>query len=176
MLMRHGCTGATTGRIACHGRKNLAWLAVILVVLPVIGADAATWRGISVADEQRCSAYDRGSCRYPARMEAEIIRSQTGMVNGPYTGRTFESPKQTGIEHIVALSEAHDSGLCAVTPAVQRQFAANLLNLTLAAPEVNRNGRINCKEARRHGIAPVAGEHPAYRFMWDGDNDGVVCE
>ena len=38
------------------------------------------------------------------------------------------------------------------------------------------NGRITCKEARRHGIAPVASDHPAYRFMHDGDGDGVVCE
>ena len=40
----------------------------------------------------------------------------------------------------------------------------------------NRNGRITCKEARRHGIAPVHRSHPAYQYMRDGDNDGVVCE
>ena len=40
----------------------------------------------------------------------------------------------------------------------------------------NRNGRISCREARRHGIAPVKREHPAYRFMRDRDNDGEVCE
>ena len=38
------------------------------------------------------------------------------------------------------------------------------------------NGRITCEEARRHGIAPVPRNHPAYPFMNDGDNDGVVCE
>ena len=38
----------------------------------------------------------------------------------------------------------------------------------------NGNGRITCKEARRHGIAPVPRGHPAYPFMHDGD--GVVCE
>ena len=38
------------------------------------------------------------------------------------------------------------------------------------------NGRITCAEARRHGIAPVRSDHPAYRFMSDGDGDGVVCE
>ena len=31
-------------------------------------------------------------------------------------------------------------------------------------------------EARRHGIAPVPKGHPAYRWMRDGDGDGVVCE
>ena len=40
----------------------------------------------------------------------------------------------------------------------------------------NANGRITCKEARRHGIAPVHRSHPAYRYMRDGDRDGVVCE
>ena len=40
----------------------------------------------------------------------------------------------------------------------------------------NRNGRITCKEARRHGFAPVPRGHPAYAFMRDGDGDGMVCE
>ena len=40
----------------------------------------------------------------------------------------------------------------------------------------DRNGRITCKETRRHGIAPVHRSHPAYRYMRDGDEDGVVCE
>ena len=40
----------------------------------------------------------------------------------------------------------------------------------------NRNGSITCAAARRHGIAPVRRSHPAYRYMRDGDGDGVVCE
>ena len=36
----------------------------------------------------------------------------------------------------------------------------------------NGNGRITCREARRHGIAPVRRDHPAYRHMRDGDGDG----
>ena len=40
----------------------------------------------------------------------------------------------------------------------------------------NRNGRITCAEAHRHGIAPVTRGHPAYRYIRDGDRDGVVCE
>ena len=46
----------------------------------------------------------------------------------------------------------------------------------LAQYDDNRNGRITYKEARRHGIAPVHRSHPAYRYMRDGDGDGVVCE
>ena len=40
----------------------------------------------------------------------------------------------------------------------------------------NGNGRISCAEARAHGIAPVRRGHPAYPYMRDGNNDGVVCE
>ena len=39
----------------------------------------------------------------------------------------------------------------------------------------NRNGWISCPEARRHDIVPVHLGDPAYRFMRDGDGDGVVC-
>ena len=46
----------------------------------------------------------------------------------------------------------------------------------LSRRDTNGNGRVTCKEAREHGIAPVHREHPAYQFMRDGDGDGVVCE
>ena len=46
----------------------------------------------------------------------------------------------------------------------------------LARYDDNCNGRITCREARRHGIAPMRRDHPAYRFARDGDGDGVVCE
>ncbi len=253
-----------TGR-TCRGLA----LYIAVSVAVAVAADADTWRGIRVAGEHRCSGYERSDYRYPASIESRIIASQTGRVYGPYTGRTFSGPRQTDIEHIVATSEAHDSGLCAASQGVRKQFARDLLNLTLAAPEVNRcsagakcgkdaaewlpdlnqcwfvariiqvrrkydltidsrearaidrviagcdsfdlivlegevvpagtdgelrpspaggsvdalalwddnrNGRITCKEARRHGIAPVPRTHPAYRFMRDGDGDGVVCE
>ena len=42
--------------------------------------------------------------------------------------------------------------------------------------DTNGNGRITCKEARRHGITPVPRGHLAYPFMYDRDGDGVVCE
>ena len=46
----------------------------------------------------------------------------------------------------------------------------------LALYDDNGNGRITCKEARGHGIAPVSRDHPAYPYMDDRDGDGVVCE
>ncbi len=41
----------------------------------------------------------------------------------PYTGRWFANKRETDIEHIVARSEAHDSGLCAADEATRRRLA-----------------------------------------------------
>ena len=253
-----------------HARRTapiaLAAIAILAAVIAgnghALGAD--TWSGLAVAPEHRCSPYDRADYPYSQSVEARIVASMGGRVYGPYTGRTFRSTRETDVEHIVAVSEAHDSGLCAASSDLRRRFASDPLNLTLAAPEVNRcgtggkcghdaaewlpqvnkcwfaarvvavkrayrltvdrseaaalaralagcgstamivtaprattaaprneasassdalrlyddngNGRITCKEARRHGIAPVPRGHPAYPFMRDGDGDGVVCE
>ena len=240
------------------------WLLLLAVFTIVGSASAETWYGLTVAPEHRCSPYERKrDYPYPQSIEQDIVR-ELGAVYGPYTGTCFSSTRQTDIEHIVAASEAHDSGLCAADRATKRRFAQDLRNLTLASPEVNRrqksgkdagewvpdrnrcwfagrvlavkrayrltvdrreaaaleqilsqchgsemdlfactapatgsrgtgvttpprdnalaryddnrNGRITCKEARRHGIAPVPRSHAAYRYMRDGDRDGVVCE
>ena len=236
---------------------------VVLGTLALPGAAAAeTWRGLEVAPEHRCSPYDKkADYPYPQSVERDIVR-ELGTVYGPYTGTCFGSTRDTDIEHIVAASEAHDSGLCARDQMTQARFARDLRNLTLASPRVNRhhksgkdasewlpdrnrcwfatrvlkvkrvygltvdrreaaaleavlrgcepttmepiactatptrraaevpaigndalaryddnrNGRITCKEARRHGLAPVHRSHPAYRYMRDGGGDGVVCE
>ena len=224
-------------------------------------AATITWRGLVLAPEDRCSSYDPDDYPYSQSVEAQIV-ADIGGIYGPYTGRWFDNTSETDIEHIVARSEAHDSGLCAANDALRREFAADLLNLTLADPSVNRhqksakdaaewlpdlnqcwfadrivqvrlkyeltvdqaeadaidlvltdcssvemvvvsatesvtptptptpgadvdalalwddngNGRITCAEAERHGIAPVRRGHPAYQYMRDADDDGIVCE
>ena len=250
-----------------HLRRTAAIALALLANATVFSAGHAaadTWRGLAVAPEHRCSPYDRSDYPYPRSVEREIVASMGGRIYGPYTGRHYRSMRDTDIEHVVAVSEAHDSGLCTAGPTVRRRFASDLLNLTLAAPEVNRcgrggkcghdaadwqppmnvcwfaarviavkrkyglsvdrreaaaldrilagcaatamivtapgepatapreapaassdalslyddnrNGRITCKEARRHGIAPVPRGHPAYTYMYDRDGDGIVCE
>ena len=246
----------------------LAVLAIVAAGIADFGQafGAETWPGLVVAPEDRCAPYDRDEYRHSQSVEAEIVAAMGGRIYGPYTGRYFLSTRRTDIEHIVAASEGHDSGLCAADPSVRHRFASDLLNLTLAAPEVNRcggagkcahdaaewlppknrcwfaarviavkfkysltvdrdeaialqrvlsdctsteiiftglaandpttsaateptriaealrlyddnsNGRITCAEARSHGIAPVSRDHPAYAYMRDGDNDGMVCE
>ena len=232
-----------------------------LPLTTVASASATNWRGIPVSAENRCSPYDSDDYSYSQSVEARIVRDMGGIIYGPYTGRRFSNTRETDIEHIVARSEAHDSGLCAADSQTRKRFASDLLNLTLAAPNVNRyqkvakdaaewlpdlnqcwfagrvievrrkygltidrreanaldsvlsrcasmemvvaaapmasptpvagsgssgnalelwddngNGRITCAEARKHGIAPVHRDHPAYQYMNDGDGDGVVCE
>ena len=96
-----------------------------------------SWRGLVVAPEQRCATYDPDEYRYPQSVEDRIV-AELGGVYAPYTGRWFASDSETDIEHMVARSEAHDSGLCAADSATKRRFATDLLNLTLAGPRVNR--------------------------------------
>ncbi len=225
---------------------------------------AETWRGLTIAPEVRCSPYDRKrDYKYSQSVERRIVQS-LGAIYSPYTNTCFADTGMTDIEHMISLSEAHDSGLCSASRQIRAQFASDIRNLTLASPQLNRsqksgkdagewlpemnrcwfanrvvevrlayglsidrheanelekvlrncssfdlppikcssvsnqnsqthsgsasdhnalaryddngNGRITCNEARRHGIAPVARSHPAYRYMHDGDGDGIVCE
>lgn len=103
-------------------------------------ASAETWRGIVVAPEHRCSPYRASDYPYSQSVEAGIV-ARIGKIYGPYTGRCFASTKETDIEHIVARSEAHDSGLCSADAATRRRFASDPLNLTLASPAVNRHAK-----------------------------------
>ena len=108
------------------------------IPIPAPTEPGSTWRGITIAPEERCSPYDPDDYRYSPSVEPKIVEAQGG-VYGPYTGTWFESIRETDIEHIVARSEAHDSGLCAASAATRAKFGPDLLNLTLASPSVNRH-------------------------------------
>ena len=97
------------------------------------------WRGLRVAAENRCAPYDRDDYPYSQSVELKIIAREGGAICSPYTNECFETRFETDIEHIVAVSEAHDSGLCAASNATKRQFSSDLRNLTLASPALNRN-------------------------------------
>ena len=107
-----------------------------LTTVPEVSA--GRWRGIVVGGENRCSLYDSDDYPYSPSVEPRIV-ADLGGIYGPYTGTWFESIRETDIEHIVARSEAHDSGLCTVDMDTRRQFSNDLLNLTLASPSVNRH-------------------------------------
>ena len=101
------------------------------------GISRNTWLGLTVAPEKRCAPYRRRAYRYSGSVEYAIV-NRIGRIYSPYTGEVFQSVKQTDTEHIVALSEAHDSGMCASPDSVKSRFANDLSNLTLASPRVNR--------------------------------------
>ena len=114
------------------------------------------WRGLTVAAEQRCSPYRSDEYMYPQAVEDDIVRRLGGLFS-PYTGEEFDSKGDTDIEHIVARSEAHDSGLCRADAATRRAFSRDLLNLTLASPPVNRNQK---------GAKDAAEWQPAANQCW----------
>ena len=125
-------------------KGRIAACAIALVAASgTAGAQQAenTWRGLQVAPEARCTPYDANDYGYSQSVETGIINRQGGIWS-PYTCERFTSRRQTDIEHIVARSEAHDSGLCAADAATKRGFASDPLNLTLASPQVNRREKV----------------------------------
>ena len=119
-------------------KKTFLAGALCLLSFASLHAQECSWRGIPIAPENRCTDYYPKDYPYPQSVEVDIIEAQGGTICSPYTLECFESRSETDIEHIVARSEAHDSGLCAATDEVKRQFASDLLNLTLASPALNR--------------------------------------
>ena len=106
-------------------------------------AGSPTWMGLPVCVEAERTGYDRDAfgTAYTS-LEDEIIEGlpkSGGQVYTPYSCKLFDiradGTAATDIDHIVALAEAYDSGL----PDSQfRDFAGDLVNLTIADPVVNR--------------------------------------
>ena len=99
-----------------------------------------TWRGLKIEKENRCSPYNRlEDYAYSQTIENQIVKSLGGKIYSPFSGRFFKTKEETDIEHIVSLSEAHDSGLCSAKKKTKNRFASDIQNLTLASPAVNRD-------------------------------------
>ncbi len=106
-------------------------------------AASANWlAGIPIRAENRCTRYESDDYRYPQSLEAQIMAEMDGSFYSPYTGETFAWGEDVDIEHIVARSEAHDSGLCAADIFTRLAFASDPLNLTFASPAVNRDQKV----------------------------------
>ena len=114
-------------------------IVLTLLVLLRVSSHAETWMGLVIAPEDRCSEYNRDRYgRYSQSLEPEILERMGGEIRCRYTGQVYDSLLDTDIEHVVAISEAHDSGLCAADAETRRAFVSDLDNLTLADPQVNR--------------------------------------
>ena len=110
---------------------------IIVLLFPLPLNLESQWRGLRVAPEFRCSEYRRSHYSYPASIELRIAE-RLGEMACRYTGILFNNLKESDIEHIVSLSEAHDSGMCGASKAEKKSFARDLINLTLSTPKVNR--------------------------------------
>ena len=131
-----------------------------LIALPLSArAEPATWCGLTVEPESRCSEYNRArDYRYSPSIEWRIAEAagyeadRAGWLDrpfpSPYTAHVFvRSLRDTDIEHIVAAAEAHDSGLCRADRETRTAFARDLQNLTLALPSVNRYAKSDADAA-----------------------------
>ena len=121
--------------------KRIAFAIIVFALFfpAVLHAQEPT---ITIEPENRCSPYSRSNYTYPQSVEDSIIARMGGRVYSPYTGESFASKRETDIEHMVAVSEAHDSGLCAASAATRRAFARDLDNLTLASAALNRYDKV----------------------------------
>ena len=101
-----------------------------------------TWMGLEVVTpEDRCAEYDRNDYRYDAGALREALVDSALLIDGRVVGWYSDrhlAPDSVDVDHVVALSEAHDSGLCA-RPEDRRAFASDPLNLVLADPAINRS-------------------------------------
>ena len=131
--MSHGQLGVVCAALLLGGCATPRTVATT----PTPEPTALRWRGLTVAAEYRCAPYRSDEYAYPQAVEDDIIQRLGGLFS-PYTGKVFDSKGDTDIEHVVARSEAHDSGLCRADAATRRAFSRDLLNLTLASPRVNR--------------------------------------
>ena len=129
--------------------------ALLLVACIVFGDGAEMWRGLVVFDEHRCSDYDRGDYPYDQDVEPLIAQNLRGWWS-PYDGTLFNDRGESQIDHIVALAEAHDSGLCDANSEMRKQFSSDLDNLALATRSLNSS----------KGARDAAGWQPAHNRCW----------
>lgn len=91
--------------------------------------------GLQISQEVECEAEGIGSSAW-AGLQGEIAELHHGPLS-PYDGIVFPNFHYVQIEHIVARKEADESGLCTRGEEARKEFAADLLNLTLAPGSLN---------------------------------------
>ena len=132
----------------------------------------------------RITWYPLGVDAY-GRLVGEIYLDDGTFVNEEIVRRGYaeanrENPSEHHARFLSLEGEARAAGLGAWNPSLAAPPAAPSPTVPPMPPEVarwddNGNGRITCAEARRHGIVPVRRGHPAYPYMRDANDDGIVC-
>ena len=126
-LERSRSSDTNNDGVACENSSNPNGYIPNVQVQPpvetqVCQADAETWRGLQVCDEQPRDGYDRDAFGTGySSLEDDIIAAlpstmkANGQVYTPYSCLAFDitanGTAATDIEHIVALAETHDSGI-----------------------------------------------------------------
>ena len=122
----------------------------LLAVTLVLACGGAELDNLKLTDPKICSegdAYNLNHYSYIAEeIKSEIIEDQlidkgvyVPYLNSYYDESEVRLPNNTNatIDHIVARRNAHDSGLCNESVKVRREFARDLLNITLAPRDLN---------------------------------------
>ena len=163
-----------------------------------------TWQGLCVRDEPATrTGYVRADhadsealliLGLPANLRETNDSGQTTAFKTPYTCTRFtvtsSGKASTDIEHIVALAEAHDSGLA---PSLRHALANDLDNLTLAVSTVNRsksdkdaadwtptnNGGWFAQRVilvkRKYGLSVDTAEAEALKTLMDAGSGTLTC-
>ena len=168
--MTYQVADADTNMAASDAATLTFTITVQPAATPYVGcsADAETWRGLRVCSERARDGYDRDDYGTGYRsLEDDIIAAlpatmkEDAKVYTPYSCIAFDitpsGTAATDIEHIVALAEAHDSG---ITDDQRRDIASDLDNLTIADPTVNRSQK---------GARDAAEWMPTHHGAWFAD-------
>ena len=117
-------------------RRTWAAVVAILAAVIVTGHSQGVPVSLTLAPEHNRAGYKRPTTNRYQRHERTVYL-ELGMDRTPFTCAVIGGNlRSTDVEHIVALSEAHDSGL----PAERMlAFSGDPLNLTVAMPRENRN-------------------------------------
>ncbi len=112
--------------------------AILLLALAGTGALQAQdrWLDLTVAPETRCAPFNLADYPVPRSIVSQVIDNQGGTICSPYTNECFNTDQEMVVDHVIALAEAHDSGLCAADSATRSAFAADLRNLIVADPRL----------------------------------------
>lgn len=127
-------------------RCTLGTLAGVLFVCPVSFGQSSEeeWNrsrvlsalsGLQVSVESSCSVDAIDSSAWAGTQDS--IAALHGGRLSPYDGIVFPNYHYVQIEHIVARKEADESGLCRMGETARTNFAADILNLTLAPGSLN---------------------------------------
>ncbi len=95
------------------------------------------FNGIAVLPERNCGSYNRKTWTYTAKTQRAEIMDRGDYFTNHYGDPEFDPDAKLHVEHIVALKEAADSGLCLVDRDTKQAFARDIANQVMSLPSLN---------------------------------------